>query len=94
MSEFEAEFMEQGQLSEDSYTKLEQAGFPRQLVDAYIAGQQALAAQFQNQVFSLVGGKEAYTKMVQWRLRICRMPKSERSMKFWKPAIWQRFSWQ
>jgi hypothetical protein len=66
LSEFEAEFMEQGQLSEDSYTKLEQAGFPRQLVDAYIAGQQALAAQFQNQVFSLVGGEEAYTKMVQW----------------------------
>jgi hypothetical protein len=66
LSEFEAEFMEQGQLSEDSYTKLEQAGFPRQLVDAYITGQQALAAQFQNQVFSLVGGEEAYTKMVQW----------------------------
>lgn len=66
----EAEFNASGQLSDDSYAKLEKAGFPRSVVDAYVAGQQAVAERFVNSVIGYAGGKqqfEAITKFITSR---------------------------
>lgn len=66
MTEFTTEFAQTGELSDGSYEKLEQAGYPRDMVDAWIAGQQALAAQTRNEVLSTIGGEEQFNAMAQW----------------------------
>jgi hypothetical protein len=60
------EFVETGELSEKSYKALENKGIPRELVDAYVEGQRALADSQINSVFSAVGGQESYNKMTSW----------------------------
>ena len=60
------EFNENGGLNEDSYKKLEEAGFSKALVDSWIAGQQALATDIHEQIFGAVGGEDSYNQMVQW----------------------------
>jgi hypothetical protein len=66
MNEFSQEFAAKGELSQESYEKLSKAGFNKDLVDNYIAGQQARAAQFEGDIMSEVGGSERYTEMVAW----------------------------
>lgn len=66
LEDFNKEFQANGTLSDESYKKLEEAGFPRSYVDAYIAGQQALAERFANEVKQVVGGDENFTAMVEW----------------------------
>jgi len=63
---FEQEFQTNGSLSVESYQKLEAAGISRDMVDAYIQGQVALASQIQTEVFSTVGGPENYSQMTTW----------------------------
>lgn len=55
LAEFSTEFSKSGSLSAESYTKLEAAGYPKAIVDGYIAGQQALAVQFESEVKSASG---------------------------------------
>lgn len=66
MTDLSAEYEQSGQLSEDSYEKLEQAGINREYVDGYIRGQEALALQYQGEVFEVAGGQQGYTEMIQW----------------------------
>ena len=61
----EAEYLSGG-LSEESYSRLEAAGIPKDVVDAYIAGQEALASQIRYEVLSEVGGADTYAEMVDW----------------------------
>lgn len=61
-----AEYLENGNLSDDTYASLEKAGIHRATVDAYVAGQQALAAQMVQQAYEQVGGKEEWDGMVNW----------------------------
>lgn len=63
---FQEEYNETGSLSDDAYSALEEAGFPKTLVDTWIAGQQALAADATQAVFEVVGGQEQYADIVQW----------------------------
>ena len=60
------EYNDNGELSEATYESLEKAGIPKSAVDSYIAGQQALATQFTNQIYDIVGGQETYDAMVEW----------------------------
>lgn len=60
------EFTEKGAISDESYEALAKAGITRDIVDGYVAGQQALAAQITNEVFTVAGGQENYTAMVAW----------------------------
>jgi len=60
------EFAEQGGLTEESYEALLKAGIPRNMVDQFIDGQNAVAGQLQQQAFNQVGGQEAYEDMVKW----------------------------
>ena len=66
MAAFEREFTADGQLSDASYKKLEQAGIPRAMVDSYIAGQTALTETFKADIMALAGGEEGYAEMVAW----------------------------
>lgn len=70
MGALSQEFSDNGNLSDDSFKQLEDAGFPREMVDQYIAGTQALASQAQNYaqktVFDAAGGQENYAAMTNW----------------------------
>jgi hypothetical protein len=70
------EFAKDGKLSEASYEALAKAGFGKDVVDAYIAGQEALAAQRDAQGYELAGGQEKYTAMAQWA--VANLPQAER----------------
>ncbi len=60
------EYNELGGLSAEAYAALEEANMPRELVDQFIAGQEAVVAQMQAQAYEQVGGQEAYGDMVTW----------------------------
>lgn len=66
LSTFENEFAETGALSDDSYAALEKAGIPKAVVDQYIEGQKALAANQTAEAHALVGGSDNYKAMVTW----------------------------
>ncbi len=57
-----AEFEEKGELSEDTFVKLEAAGIDRGTAQAYISGIQAI----QQLAYVSAGGEEAYGEMIQW----------------------------
>ena len=57
-------FQNDGQLSEETYQKLEGIGLPRDLVDSYAAGQQALMQSEETDIKSVAGGQ--YDQMAEW----------------------------
>lgn len=63
---FTSEYAEKGELSEESYKKLEAKGIPKDMVDAFIDGQKARAELRDQSGFALAGGEEEYGKMVRW----------------------------
>lgn len=65
-SALQSEFDAKGELTEESYKKLAEVGFPKEVVDAFIAGQAALVAQFEQQGFEAAGGKEQLDHMREW----------------------------
>ena len=62
----QSEYNAQGEVSADSYTKLEKAGFSKDLVDSYIKGQESLNASYEKAVYDTAGGQEAYGELIQW----------------------------
>lgn len=66
LNDFSSEFAEKGELSQDSYEKLDKAGYPKALVDQFIEGQKARAAAFEADIKTEVGGNDRYTEMVDW----------------------------
>ena len=65
IAEASKEFFENdGQLSEETYNALEKAGLPRDLVDSYAAGQQALLQSEESQIQSVANGQ--YDAMAEW----------------------------
>lgn len=59
-------YAEKGALEDSDYEALEKSGLARSVVDNYIKGQQALAAQFESKIYEQFGDKDAYQEMVQW----------------------------
>lgn len=57
-------FENDGKLSEETYKKLEEIGLPRDLVDGYAAGQQALLQTEEAQIKSVAGND--YDAMAEW----------------------------
>ncbi len=66
LADLQNEFTEKGELSAETYEKLEKAGFNKATVDGYIAGQQALAEQYQSRIEAHVGGADALNDMIEW----------------------------
>lgn len=57
------EYSENGKLSDESYAKLEKAGYPKSVVDAYVKGLEATVEKLVNDVYDYVGGAEEYAKI-------------------------------
>lgn len=62
----EAEYNDNGELSPESYKTLENAGYPKEVVDAIIAGWQAKADNFTNAVIDSVGGQSEYDNITKF----------------------------
>lgn len=63
---YAAKFAENGKLEDADYAELESKGIPRTYVDAFIAGQTALADATSKQLFDAAGGEERAKEMVAW----------------------------
>lgn len=66
IEKYQQEFSETGKLSDETYAALAAKGFSKQVVDNYIAGQQAASQLAEQEVFSVVGGQEQYKQLVTW----------------------------
>lgn len=66
MDKYSRELASDGVISENSYKELEAKGLSKEVVDAYIRGQQALQEAQTSKVYDTVGGKENYSEMIQW----------------------------
>lgn len=60
------EYEENGNLSDDTMKKLEEAGFPKPMVDMYIAGLEAKAEAFTQAVYNVAGGKDKFDTLSQY----------------------------
>jgi len=65
-TEYDNEFINTGEISEQSRQDIEAMGIPREMIDAYISGQQAVVSQQFNDIYSEVGGEDNYTEMLSW----------------------------
>lgn len=65
-SPFFTEFAEKGELSEDSYAKLAQQGFTKEVVDTYIKGAKSSTEESSAAIMSSVGGEEAFKSIQTW----------------------------
>lgn len=66
LNDYVQEFRRDGALSENSYDTLKKMGFGKEVVDAYIEGQRAVAEKQAETVYNMVGGKESFTKVLEW----------------------------
>jgi hypothetical protein len=66
MESLNKEYADEGKLGEESYEKLEKAGISKEVVDQFIAGQQAIADKTAGEIRSLVGGDDEYAMLVTW----------------------------
>lgn len=65
-NKYQNEVISNGSLSEGSYKELADKGYPKDLVDGFISGQQAKADKLITESQSIVGGAEEYSKMIEW----------------------------
>lgn len=59
-------YAEKGELTDEAYADLEKVGITRDMVDTYIAGQQAAVNEIRQAAFANTGGEEGFTKMAAW----------------------------
>ena len=62
----EGEYQDNGGLSEETYNALAEAGIPAEMVNAYIAGQEALTQTTVGKMYDIVGGEAEYQDMIAW----------------------------
>lgn len=66
MASLESEWREKGELSAESYDKAAAAGYPKDIVDRYIEGQQAIVERQVGEIYGSVGGQDAYNQLIGW----------------------------
>lgn len=66
MKALSEEFAKNGKLSDESYKSLAGKGHSKEVVDTFIAGQTALAQQYNAALEQAVGGKERLTNLLEW----------------------------
>lgn len=64
----EKEFQDNGELSQQSYQQLQNAGYPESVVKGVLTGWQAAADHYVSEVTNLAGGKENLSRMQQFVL--------------------------
>ncbi|WP_349434237.1 hypothetical protein [Pararhizobium sp. A13] len=62
------EWATNGGLTDETYTKLADAGYPREMVDIYIEGLTNRANAVERQAHELVGGADTYGEMIDWAI--------------------------
>jgi hypothetical protein len=68
-------YLANGELTAEDYTKLEAAGYPREMVDVYAEGLMNRLNATQNAAFELVGGEAQYGELIDWA--IANLPQDE-----------------
>lgn len=68
LNTFTDEYAKDGKLSDESYKALEDAGFPKDFVDAHIEGQLALGENYTAAAHDAAGGTENFKAMTAWAL--------------------------
>ena len=63
---FQQEYNETGELSQDAYNALAEAGIAPDIVDTWLAGQEAIADQNISEIYNMVGGENNYNAMLDW----------------------------
>tara|TARA_R110002153_G_scaffold225363_1_gene378008 strand:+ start:106 stop:828 length:723 start_codon:yes stop_codon:yes gene_type:complete len=66
MSALQTEYDDNGELSQNSIDKLTAVGIDRNIIDAYIDGQTALAQNIEADIKGAVGGNDQYKDMMVW----------------------------
>lgn len=66
MAPFTAEFSEKGELSDESYEKLTEMGYSRDVVDTYIDAMRPLSQEDEAAVIESAGGSEAFEELAAW----------------------------
>ena len=66
-------FSDTGEINEDDYSKLGEAGFSKQVIDTYLQGLRGASANAEDisnaaatEIKNSIGGDEAYEQLVQW----------------------------
>lgn len=66
MRDVEQEYLDNGRISQATYDAMAAKGIAQDVIDGYIAGQQAIANQRVTKVHEAVGGEERYGDMLKW----------------------------
>ena len=66
MSALQTEYDDNGELSQNSIDKLTAVGIDKNIIDAYIDGQTALAQNIEADIKGAVGGNDQYKNMMVW----------------------------
>lgn len=61
-----AEFATDGKLSDETFAALEKTGIPRPIAEQYLSGIKAQAEMVEQSAYSVVGGEQQYTALVEW----------------------------
>lgn len=69
LTKYETEYLANGELSQESYNELINAGIPKSMVDGYITGQEAVAQRIMDEVHAIAGGTDGFHAMSQWAAR-------------------------
>jgi hypothetical protein len=65
------EWVEKGEISDETFASLEKSGLPRPMVEAFIAGQEALAEKATTEILNIIGGPQAFEHMKSWAMENC-----------------------
>ena len=65
-SVFQDEYTSTGELSQDAFNALEEAGISKEVVETWISGQEAMSEQNLQNLYDLTGGDGNYNLMLEW----------------------------
>jgi hypothetical protein len=68
LSTVSKEYADAGGLSDDTYTKLADAGYPKEMVDIYIEGLTNRLNVTTNAAYEITGGADGYGEMIDWAI--------------------------
>lgn len=68
LSTVSKEYMDEGGLKDETYAKLADAGYPKEMVDIYIEGLTNRLNATTNAAYEITGGTEAYGQMIDWAI--------------------------
>ena len=65
-NKYAKEYSENGTISPESYKELDEKGMSSEMVNSWIAGQEAITDKLTDNAYNSVGGRENYKEIVKW----------------------------